>query len=145
MENGLSTNEYFNPYSLVGRFYGSKFICPNSDLMKLKGTYASDDFNYLEIEIFGCDLPGDACSDISELNNLPINLITMSSHVDFEAKSGGDDVISYGLDTSNFLIMDQTNMIKSMNLFYQKSKVVLDDSPLKKYWKTEEIPIFEFK
>ena len=85
--------------------------------MYLQGNFGTEDFAYLEISILGCDLPDDQCSDISEVDNLMVSMITLQSHVDFEEKSGGDDVISYSLDTSNVLVMDK-NVIQKVNLFY---------------------------
>ena len=44
-------------------------------------------------------------------------MITIQSHVDFESKTRGDEVISYSLDTSNFIKIDPY-IVQKVNLYY---------------------------
>ena len=70
-------------------------------------------------------------------------MVSIISHVDFDERDP-DDVMKYSLDPSIFLTFD-TQIKNNINLFFTKSKVLLDDSP----WKmfdifTKSFDIFEY-
>ena len=95
---GHINNEVFNPYR--GNFrHATEFMCPNTTSLILQGQYTTLDFKYIEIKINGCDqdlLTEDEgeCADVSENENMNINIIGIQSHVDF-SKVNIEDVVKY--------------------------------------------------
>ena len=74
-------------------------MCPNTTSLILQGQYTTLDFKYIEIKINGCDqdlLTEDEgeCADVSENENMNINIIGIQSHVDF-SKVNIEDVVKY--------------------------------------------------
>ena len=79
-------NEHFNPYTTTFR-YKAEFVCPQTEKLIVQGHFGSPHFQYVSIQILGCDeeeLPeGEKCSDKSEVDNLHVNFVGLQSHVDF--------------------------------------------------------------
>ena len=125
------------------RFYESDLLCPNATEMYMEGAYESENFSYVKIAIIGCDLGQEQCAELSSVDNLPVNLITLKSHVDFAEKTFNEATISYSFDSSNYLVIN-SKLVQKVNLYYSKAKVILDDYALKKFWPPPEVPIFEF-
>jgi len=88
----------------------------------------------------GCVLEEERCTDVT---NTHIDLITLDGHVDL--RKDPQDVISYSMDASNSIVIDPRSK-QNLDLFYSKSTVELDDSPLKVFNSfKKESEFFEFK
>ena len=51
--------------------------------MILQGNEYSDTWSFVEIEIFGCQLPEEECADLSEVDNTFLNFFYLTSSTDF--------------------------------------------------------------
>ena len=123
------------------RRYEHGFLCPNTTEMRIQGSYESNEFSYIRLQVLGCDLPDGECAEA--VDNIPVNIITLKSHVDFAEKDYNDEPISYSFDTTNYMVID-ARVSQNMNLFYTKSRVIFDDYPMKVWPAPPETPIFEF-
>ena len=78
--------------------------------MILQGHFTSLDFQYVEVKIKGCDQDllteeEGECAEISELDNLNINLIGVQSFIDFH-EVNIDDVVNYQKTLQAFITLD---------------------------------------
>ena len=97
------------------------FLCPyKMDHMRVQGGYGSQDFDYVKIAVYGCDI-GDECMNDEEISKTTINFLSLRalpSLIDDENKKGDqDDVIVYSTDLSYFKFIDPTRS-QASNIFF---------------------------
>ena len=88
------------------RFYkNDTFLCPNTTEMIIQGNEYSDIWSYVEIEIYGCQLPEDECADISEVENTFFNFFYQTSHADF-ADATTDNPLKLEDKANTIIVLD---------------------------------------
>ena len=110
--------------------------------MSVQGNFGSEKFNYVKVEVEGCDLgEGESMSD-EELINQSFNFVNLRGYPSLLGDET-ETVVSYSQDFTYFKVLDPGNT-QSSNVFFMESIINLKDNILD-IFDTEEfdVPIFE--
>jgi poly(A) polymerase Pap1 len=101
----------------------TSYLCPKVDSIELFGDKFSRHFKYAQFRIIGCE---SNCADESMIDNLQVNILILNQGVDLEYLSE-DEIIRFSVDGKHYINLDST-MTKSLDLYFQKNTVSLDDA-----------------
>ena len=109
VHEGKTNNEDFSFEQLFRlKKGGLGYLCPiGVEKMSVQGNFGSESFNYVKIEVEGCDLgeaEGDCMSD-DELIFQSVNFVNLRAYPSLLGNNP-DEIVAYSLDTTYFKMLD---------------------------------------
>ena len=120
-----------------------EFLCPvNIDDLLVSGHFGSELFQFVNIELQGCNLR-EGCFPDDELYKLTFNFLFLTAHPNILGREK-DEVIRFNEDTSHYYYLDPTHTHRD-NIYFMESTLTLKDNIWDIYEFTEkELQIVEY-
>ena len=118
---GKSNNIEFNLDKLKSLKHEFGDLCPlNIDQLKIKGQYGDKSFNYISIEMLGCNQ--DVCLSDSELTNTEFNIMTLRALPNQDLETMDTAAVSYTTEASYYKRL-WPEVSQRTNMFYMRSSI----------------------
>ena len=118
-------NDYLSLDTLLNGPNNEKYMCPlNLDSMLVEGSYEDEIFQYVKIEVSGCQLGPDQCTEDKLVAQENFKVVMSNASPNILAQNE-DEVINYMNDARHFYFLDPSH-IQTENMFFGSSSISMN-------------------